>query len=116
MAVPYAVQKATAPRERVESQKLSDGVWFVAGGSHNSLVIFFFYYSGDHQDLHGDEHSFPTRRSSDLPAFAWQASECNWKLPPAECSLRVLLPPPADRKSTRLNSSHSSPSRMPSSA
>ncbi len=41
MNVPDAVQKATAPRERVESQKLADGVWLVAGGSHNSLAIDF---------------------------------------------------------------------------
>src|SRR5438094_499877 len=45
MAVPDAVQKATAPRERVESQKLADGVWFVAGGSHNSLAIDFRDYA-----------------------------------------------------------------------
>src|SRR5205807_10384217 len=32
--------------------------------SNELLFIFFFYYSGDHQDL----HSFPTRRSSDLGA------------------------------------------------
>ncbi|PYS05037.1 MAG: MBL fold metallo-hydrolase [Acidobacteria bacterium] len=41
MTVPDAVQKATAPRERAESQKLADGVWLVAGGSHNSLAIDF---------------------------------------------------------------------------
>ncbi len=41
MNVPDAVQKAAAPRERVESQKLADGVWFVGGGSHNSLAIDF---------------------------------------------------------------------------
>src|SRR5437899_11876901 len=29
-----------------------------------SLILFFFYCSGDHRDL----HSFPTRRSSDLAA------------------------------------------------
>src|SRR6266571_959828 len=41
MAAPDAVQKATAPRERVESQKLADGVWFLGGGSHNSLAVDF---------------------------------------------------------------------------
>src|SRR5438445_6705002 len=41
MAVPDAVQKAAAPRERVESQKLADGDWFVGGGSHNSLAVDF---------------------------------------------------------------------------
>src|SRR5437016_9920319 len=44
MTVPDAVQKATAPRERAESQKLADGVWLVAGGSHNSLAIDFRDY------------------------------------------------------------------------
>src|SRR3546814_20620240 len=30
------------------------------------LWFFFFYVYGDHRDLHGLTHSFPTRRSSDL--------------------------------------------------
>src|SRR3546814_11722330 len=30
--------------------------------------FFFFYWYGDHRDLHGLTHSFPTRRSSDLAA------------------------------------------------
>src|SRR3546814_10753825 len=30
------------------------------------VVVFFFYCSGDHRDLHVRTHSFPTRRSSDL--------------------------------------------------
>src|SRR3546814_8728095 len=30
------------------------------------IVLFFFYWSGDHRDLHVLTHSFPTRRSSDL--------------------------------------------------
>src|SRR5437764_13753337 len=30
-----------------------------------TFFCFFFYYSGDHRDL----HSFPTRRSSDLVPF-----------------------------------------------
>jgi len=41
MTAPDAVQKATAPRERAESQKLADGVWLIAGGSHNSLAVDF---------------------------------------------------------------------------
>src|SRR3546814_20054277 len=28
--------------------------------------FFFFYFNGDHRDLHVLTHSFPTRRSSDL--------------------------------------------------
>src|SRR6059036_182066 len=30
--------------------------------------FFFFYWYGDHLDLHNLRHSFPTRRSSDLIA------------------------------------------------
>src|SRR5213593_3127660 len=41
MTVPDAVQRAAAPRERAESQKLADGVWLIAGGSHNSLAVDF---------------------------------------------------------------------------
>jgi glyoxylase-like metal-dependent hydrolase (beta-lactamase superfamily II) len=39
--VPDAVQKASAPVERVQSQKLADGVWFIGGGTHNSLAVDF---------------------------------------------------------------------------
>jgi glyoxylase-like metal-dependent hydrolase (beta-lactamase superfamily II) len=35
------VARAPIPAVRVESQKLADGVWFVAGGSHNSLAVDF---------------------------------------------------------------------------
>jgi glyoxylase-like metal-dependent hydrolase (beta-lactamase superfamily II) len=41
LTVPDAVQKAAAPRERAESQKLADGVWLIAGGSHNSVAVEF---------------------------------------------------------------------------
>jgi len=41
MSVPDAVQKATAPPEHVRSQKLADGVWFIGGGTHNSLAVDF---------------------------------------------------------------------------
>ncbi len=44
MTVPDAVQRAAAPRERAESQKLADGVWLIAGGSHNSLAVDFRDY------------------------------------------------------------------------
>src|SRR5690349_25038475 len=70
-------------------------------------VHFFFYCSGDHRDL----HSFPTRRSSDLAAvFAEQMCE---HLAAVEAGLADDDPwhgfasyIRADRKSTRLNSSH----------
>jgi glyoxylase-like metal-dependent hydrolase (beta-lactamase superfamily II) len=38
-AVPEAVRSAPAPQVRVASQKLADGVWFVGGGSHNSVAV-----------------------------------------------------------------------------
>src|SRR5438876_4905067 len=83
------------------------------------LLFFFFYCYGDHRDL----HSFPTRRSSDLPAAS--------RLPLGSARRTVSMSPPkfeslpspqpvgmdqsaewgrstGDRKSTRLNSSHPS--------
>jgi len=41
ITVPDAVQKATAPPVRAASQKLADGVWFIGGGSHNSMAVEF---------------------------------------------------------------------------
>jgi glyoxylase-like metal-dependent hydrolase (beta-lactamase superfamily II) len=38
-AVPDAARSAQAPQVRVASQKLADGVWFIGGGSHNSLAV-----------------------------------------------------------------------------
>jgi glyoxylase-like metal-dependent hydrolase (beta-lactamase superfamily II) len=39
MAPPDSVKQATAPPVVVASQKLADGVWFIGGGTHNSLLI-----------------------------------------------------------------------------
>lgn len=41
LPVPPEVQSATAPPVRAESQKLADGVWLIAGGTHNSLAVDF---------------------------------------------------------------------------
>jgi glyoxylase-like metal-dependent hydrolase (beta-lactamase superfamily II) len=41
VTVPDNVRSATAPQVRVASQKLADGVWFIGGGSHNSLAVEF---------------------------------------------------------------------------
>src|SRR3546814_6122644 len=38
------------------------------------LVVFFFYGYGDHRDLHVLTHSFPSRRSSDLPRRRYSAA------------------------------------------
>src|SRR3989454_2532498 len=41
LAVPDNVQSATAPPVKVDTAKLSDGVWFLSGGTHHSLVVEF---------------------------------------------------------------------------
>src|SRR5687768_17707542 len=88
--------------------------------------FFFFYRSGDHRDL----HSFPTRRSSDLAKQVGLVPVPPGREPPhsggAPSIGRAVVTgrrsggrggplapgpgpgwrPPADRKSTRLNSSH----------
>src|SRR5438874_5480206 len=64
---------------------------------------FFFDCYADHRDL----HSFPTRRSSDLPTTRI-AGLCSSVLPAASCSSvpSIVCCVGRDRKSTRLNSSH----------
>jgi len=44
LPVPGAVQSASIPPVKVESTKLADGVWFLGGGSHHSLVVEFKDY------------------------------------------------------------------------
>jgi len=44
VAVPDAVKTATPPAIKVQSQKIGDGIWYVAGGSHNSIVVEFPTY------------------------------------------------------------------------
>ena len=44
ISVPDAVKTAAAPPVKVQSQKMGDGIWFVAGGSHNSMVVEFPTY------------------------------------------------------------------------
>lgn len=39
IAVPDVVRRNVAPYARVVSEMVADGVWFVAGGSHNSALI-----------------------------------------------------------------------------
>src|SRR5437763_6282291 len=70
----------------------------------SSIMLFFFECFADHRQL----HSFPTRRSSDLPAWpirrpivGWRALVASaWRLLEVGTGLNL------DRKSTRLNSSH----------
>jgi glyoxylase-like metal-dependent hydrolase (beta-lactamase superfamily II) len=44
LQVPDAVRSATPPQVHVASQKLADGVWFLGGGTHNSVLIEFKDY------------------------------------------------------------------------
>ena len=44
VSVPDAVKTATPPAIKVESSKIGDGVWFIGGGSHNSIVVEFPSY------------------------------------------------------------------------
>ncbi len=41
LTVPDAVLKATPPPVQVTTEKLSDGVWYLAGGTHYSVLIEF---------------------------------------------------------------------------
>jgi glyoxylase-like metal-dependent hydrolase (beta-lactamase superfamily II) len=41
LPVPANVASASIPPVRVESSKIADGVWFVGGGSHHSVVVEF---------------------------------------------------------------------------
>src|SRR5438309_6271939 len=79
------------------------------------LLILLFQYFRDHRDL----HSFPTRRSSDLSAATMRRPPVPTPPDAARWCARTIAPTPSewngraprpipDRKSTRLNSSHSS--------
>src|SRR5205085_11726207 len=70
------------------------------------LLFFFFFYCYAH---HLDLHSFPTRRSSDLSLYSMVCPPL-LKLDGAQVASRLrglTRPASVDRKSTRLNSSHS---------
>ncbi|MBI2185606.1 MAG: MBL fold metallo-hydrolase [Acidobacteria bacterium] len=41
VAAPDAAKAPAPPVSRVESQKLAEGVWFIGGGSHNSMAVEF---------------------------------------------------------------------------
>src|SRR5205807_4548993 len=44
LPVPDAARTTTLPPVRVTSQKLSDGIWLLAGGSHNSVLVEYPTY------------------------------------------------------------------------
>src|SRR5439155_19602733 len=73
---------------------------------HCLSSLFFFHSYGHNRHL----HSFPTRRSSDLPegylkSSSWSCSFSNCKISSARYPV-LILQFEKDRKSTRLNSSH----------
>ena len=41
MPVPDSIRNAPAAPVRADAQKMADGVWFIGGGSHNSLAVEF---------------------------------------------------------------------------
>jgi glyoxylase-like metal-dependent hydrolase (beta-lactamase superfamily II) len=44
LPVPDAARTTTLPPVKVTSQKLADGIWFLAGGSHNSVLVEYPTY------------------------------------------------------------------------
>jgi glyoxylase-like metal-dependent hydrolase (beta-lactamase superfamily II) len=44
LSVPDAVKTATMPPVKVTSQKIADNTWFIAGGSHNSVLLEYPNY------------------------------------------------------------------------
>jgi glyoxylase-like metal-dependent hydrolase (beta-lactamase superfamily II) len=44
LSVPDAVKSATMPPVKVTSQKIAEGTWFIAGGSHNSVLLEYPSY------------------------------------------------------------------------
>src|SRR5216117_1506370 len=69
-----------------------------------------------HRDLHKEGHSFPPRRSSDLGAEGTTPQRVDHRRDDGGRCPQALAFDRSDRKSTRLNSSHPSLARMPSSA
>jgi len=44
LPIPDTVQSVAAPAVKVDTTKLGDGIWFLSGGSHHSLVVEFKDY------------------------------------------------------------------------
>ncbi len=44
LSVPDAVRTATIPPIKVESQKVADGVWWISGGTHHSVLVEYPSY------------------------------------------------------------------------
>ena len=57
LPVPEAIAAATMPPVRIASSKVADGVWFVGGGSHHSVVVEFTDHLAVIEAPLGDERS-----------------------------------------------------------
>src|SRR6187401_3304195 len=80
-----------------------------------SLACFFFFNDTATTEIYTTYgHSFPTRRSSDLPVGIDRVNRMTLHVFAGDMSSAYVES--QDRKSTRLNSSHRRLSRMPSSA
>ena len=100
IVVPDAVRTAT---ERVTTEKIADGVWFVGGGSHNSVAIEMKDHLvlvetplNDGRSAAGDRGGESTR--------AGQADSATWSTrtststTPAACAPRRPRAPPSSRR------------------
>ena len=67
IALPDAVKNAT---ERVTADKVADGVWFIAGGSHNSVAIEMKDYMILVETPLNDGRSVPVIEQPTLCAYA----------------------------------------------
>ena len=57
MPVPDNIRNAPAAPVRAEAQKVGDGVWFIGGGSHNSVAVEFSDYMAVIEAPLGEERS-----------------------------------------------------------
>ena len=57
VSVPDNVKTASMPPVKVADQKLADGIWFIGGGSHNSMVVEFPTYVAVIEGPLGDARS-----------------------------------------------------------
>jgi hypothetical protein len=55
--VPDAVRQATAPYARVTAQKVAEGVWYLTGGTHHSVVIEMLYHVIVAESPLNDDHA-----------------------------------------------------------
>src|SRR3546814_7150284 len=74
--------------------------------------MFFFYWYGDHRDLHLLTHSFPTRRSSDL-ASSWPRCSCWPPASPLRPSSSSATRRPTSRRRSRTSRGRRSRTRAP---